>query len=83
MRSIALSALLLVLAACAGPAPIDERAAAREDARRELERECRIAAMQRREDPRCPRQDEGQPPQTTPLELPPATPPPPPQVPPE
>ena len=48
-------ALALLLAACAGPGARDDGAAARRaDAERQLERECRMAYRERRDDPRCP-----------------------------
>jgi hypothetical protein len=79
MRTGLLMLLALGLWACAGsPAGGDaDRRAAREEAKRELERECRLAAMQGRRDARCP-DPERQPRRTEPeddrLEVPPPPP---------
>jgi hypothetical protein len=54
--SVPLAALVVLLgAACAGPDGREDDAAGRQaDAKRELERECRMAYRERRDDPRCP-----------------------------
>lgn len=70
----ALSAVLvaLALAGCAGtPDEEDEIRSRRAEAQREMERECRIAAMQKRSDPRCPGDSARDPSGNEPVEVPP------------
>lgn len=68
--------LLVVLAAllgCAGPSGRDDDSRRRLEAERELQRECRLAAMERRRDPRCPQpaNDDSMGPERVPLPVPP------------
>ena len=62
MRDTAvLVAIVLLLAACSDPSPRRDRdndAARRAEARRELERDCRMAAETRTYDPRCPQPED-------------------------
>jgi len=72
--AMGLIVLALGLPACAAPGDRSPEsrsdALMREQARRDLERECRIANMQGRYDSRCPQS--GPPPPEDPLRLPPA-----------
>lgn len=75
--TMVLMVLALGLSACAS-APDDRSpgsrsdAQMREQARRDLERECRLANMQGRYDSRCPQPESRVPPEQDPLRLPPA-----------
>lgn len=55
MRWMSVIVLIALAAGCAGPSSRDESdALRRSEAKRELERECRIAAQTGRYDPDCP-----------------------------
>ena len=69
MKLVSLLVLAALAAGCAGPSGRDDSdALRRSEAKRELERECRIAAQTRTYNPDCPQPDYGAPgPERAPL----------------
>jgi hypothetical protein len=70
MRGTALMLLAVLVAGCAGPSARDDDAQRRLQAERDLERECRRAAMTNTYNPRCPQPEPQRAPGAEPIEPP-------------